>query len=57
MRPTKIFTKANVIKIKALADNGFGALQIAHAMIDTGQRPRYVQQNENKVGPHERFWL
>jgi hypothetical protein len=35
MRPTKIFTKANVIKIKALADNGFGALQIADTIGST----------------------
>jgi hypothetical protein len=35
MRPTKIFTKANLIKIKALADNGFGAAQIAQAIGST----------------------
>ena len=35
MRPTKIFTDANVIKIKALADNGFGSVQIAHAIGST----------------------
>jgi hypothetical protein len=35
MRPTKIFTKGNVIKIKALADHGFGAIQIAHAIGST----------------------
>jgi hypothetical protein len=47
MRATKIFTKANVIKIKFMADNGFGSAQIADAIGSTGQRPVHVQQNEN----------
>jgi len=35
MRATKIFTEANLIKIRVLADNGSGALQIAHAIGST----------------------
>ena len=35
MRATKIFTKANVIKIKSMADNGFGSAQIADAIGST----------------------
>jgi hypothetical protein len=35
MRATKIFTEANLIKVRALADNGFGAVQIAHAIGST----------------------
>jgi hypothetical protein len=40
MKPTKIFTKVNIIKIKALADNGFGSVQIAH---DIGSTPGSVR--------------
>jgi hypothetical protein len=51
MRRTKIFTNENVLKIKALADNGFGSVQIAH---DIGSTPGSVRvicsQNENKAG-------
>ena len=35
MRPTKTFTKANLLKIKVMADNGFGAVPIAHAIGST----------------------
>jgi AraC-like DNA-binding protein len=35
MRATKIFTKANVIKIRFMADNGFGSAQIADAIGST----------------------
>jgi hypothetical protein len=46
MRPTKIFTNANVIKIKALADKGFGAIQIAHAI---GSTPASVRNRCSKM--------
>jgi hypothetical protein len=46
MRPTKIFTNANVLKIKALADNGFGAVQIAHAI---GSTPASVRNRCSKM--------
>ena len=46
MRPTKIFTNANVIKIRALADNGFGAVQIAHAI---GSTPASVRNRCSKM--------
>jgi hypothetical protein len=35
MRATKIITKANVIKIRFVADNGFGSAQIADAIGST----------------------
>jgi hypothetical protein len=40
MRPTKIFTNATVLKIKELADDGFGSVQIAH---DIGSTPGSVR--------------
>jgi hypothetical protein len=46
MRPTKIFTNATVLKIKALADNGLGAVQIAHAI---GSTPASVRVKCSKM--------
>jgi hypothetical protein len=46
MRPTKIFTHANVIKIKALAANGLGSVQIAHAI---GSTPASVRNRCSKM--------
>jgi len=46
MRPTKIFTHANVIKIKALAANGLGSIQIAHAI---GSTPASVRNRCSRM--------
>jgi hypothetical protein len=56
MRPTKIFTKANVIKIKTLADNGFGAVQIAHAIGSTpGSVRTWCHRMKIKLGRTKGF--
>jgi len=58
MRATKIFTEANLIKIRVLADNGSGALQIAHAIGSTpGSVRNMCGKMKIKAGPLERLWL